>query len=76
MFGDARIKQGVFGRWFIFHPMTDTLAWSGMQFVPCVEGMPTGGVQVCNFGTFEEAQRYWSALLLDALRDVPCGDPI
>lgn len=58
---DGYIRQGLFGRYFIFHQANDLLAWSGMRWVSCTpEGLPTppDKTQVCNFESEEEAQRY------------------
>jgi hypothetical protein len=57
-----RIRQGLFGRWYIVHPYLDDAAWSGSRWVSVSEqGVPTGGVQVCNFNTAEQAQEYANA---------------
>jgi len=52
------VSQGVFDRWYIFHHSDATLAWSGSQWVPTRGGIPTGGVQVCNFDTSGAAIDY------------------
>jgi hypothetical protein len=53
------LNQGIFDRWFIGHPKLRDAAWSGSRWVPCGPmGEPTGGVQVCNFETEQEAREY------------------
>lgn len=55
----CRIKEGLFGRWYIFHSVLDDAAWSGSRWVSATElGVPTGGVQVCNFATAKDAAEY------------------
>lgn len=59
--GPVAIRKGNFGRWYIFHPTSNRLAWSGSRFVQCTPaGLPTGGVQVCNFDNEEQARFYWN----------------
>jgi hypothetical protein len=59
MKGACRLREGIFDRWYIFHPTRDDLAWSGSQWVPSSpEGLPTGSFQVCNFFTEQEARDY------------------
>jgi hypothetical protein len=53
-----RIVTGIFNRWYILHPEDDTRAWSGMRWVPTM-----GTVQLCNFGTEEEARQYAEEVL-------------
>jgi hypothetical protein len=53
-----RIARGAFRRWYIFHPTDWCLAWSGSRWVPTIDGIPTGGVQVCNFETEAQAREY------------------
>lgn len=54
------IRQGILGRWFIFHPQDIASAWSGSRWVFCgTDGIPVqGGVQVCNFENEQEARDY------------------
>lgn len=53
------IRQGQFERWYIFHPEDVRLAWTGSQWTAVwPDGFPVGGVQVCNFGTEQEAADY------------------
>lgn len=55
----GRVKQGIFGRWYVFHPLFDGAAWSGLRWVECTpEGFPIGQAQVCNFETEDEAVAY------------------
>lgn len=56
----CRIRQGLFGRWYIFHPDEgDAQAWSGARWVPAdTDGIPIGKFQVCNFESEEEAREY------------------
>lgn len=55
----CRIRQGLFGRWYIFHPGTLAKGWSGSQWAGCSEdGYPTGMFQVCNFESEQEARDY------------------
>jgi len=63
------VRQGVFNRWYIFHHADAALAWSGAQWVPTNDGIPTGGVQVCNFDTSDDAVDYAgkSGLSLDTV---------
>jgi hypothetical protein len=55
------LREGIFGRWFIFspeRPLIGERAWSGSQWVMCSpEGVPLG-VQVCNFETRQDAVDY------------------
>ncbi len=53
-----RIVTGIFNRWYILHPRIETLAWSGMRWVPSL-----GNVQLCNFGSEEEARKYAEEVL-------------
>ena len=54
----CRIRQGIFRAWYIVHPIADDLAWSGSRWVRHAEGLPTEGIQVCNFRTQREAEEY------------------
>lgn len=55
----TRIRQGLIGRWFLYHETDDYLAWSGSRWVGVTEsGLPTQGVQVSNFETEQEAVDY------------------
>ncbi len=53
-----RIVTGIFNRWYILHPQDDTRAWSGMRWVST-----TGNIQLCNFGSEEEARQYAEEIL-------------
>lgn len=54
----CRLRQGIFGRWFIFHPEHDE-AWTGARWEICsADGVPTGQFQVCNFASQQEAREY------------------
>jgi hypothetical protein len=47
-FVKVRIKRGLFGRFYIFHPENDRAAWSGGRWVSAEEdGAPAADVQVC-----------------------------
>lgn len=63
------LKRGLFDRWFIVHPTDDNLAWSGSRWVAHDNGLPTGGVQICNFTTedeaYEYAKRYFTVITMD-----------
>jgi len=52
------IKKTAFGRWIIISLISPNLAWSGSRWEPHKEGIPTGKVQISNFGTREEAEEY------------------
>lgn len=53
-----RVKQGIFDRYFIFHPNDDRMAWSGARWVPCwPDGRPVN-IQVCNFANIGDAKEY------------------
>lgn len=55
----ARIRQGLLGRWYLYHATDDYLAWSGSRWVGATQhGIPTEGVQVSNFETEQEALDY------------------
>ena len=55
----CEIRQGVFDRWIIFQHGNPLKAWSGSRWVPATEdGVPTGGVQVCNFWTRDDAAHH------------------
>jgi hypothetical protein len=57
----SRIRQGLFDRWYIFHPDDDLRAWSGSRWVPSTpEGLAAGGIQIANFSTESEAHDYWN----------------
>jgi hypothetical protein len=62
------IRQGIFERWFIFHPesvVDGARAWSGSKWVKCGhDGVPYL-VQVCNFTTEKEAREYCAENGLD-----------
>ena len=52
------LRKGLFDRWYIFNPLMPW-AWSGSRWVAATEeGLPTGGVQICNFASEEEAREY------------------
>jgi hypothetical protein len=53
-----RLVTGIFNRWYILHPEDDTKAWSGMRWVATM-----GNIQLCNFGSEEEARRYAEEVL-------------
>lgn len=53
-----RLVAGLFDRWIIRHPWDDNLAWSGMRWVPI-----KGDVQICNFGSEQEARKYAEEVL-------------
>lgn len=50
---DCYIRKGAFDRWIIVNG--DDLAWSGSRWVAHKNGLPTGGVQVSNFESDQEA---------------------
>jgi hypothetical protein len=54
----CRLQLGILDRWFIVNKDDDTLAWSGSRWVNHANGLPTGGVQVCNFATRRAADLY------------------
>lgn len=55
----CRIKKGLFDRWYLFHPIDDTLAWSGSQWASCaLDGSSVGGTQIANLGTVKAAFDY------------------
>lgn len=52
------LRQGIFARWYLFHPENRFKGWSGSQWVTCrPDGLPTH-TQVCNFTTEDEAREY------------------
>jgi hypothetical protein len=52
------LRQGIFDRWFIFHPHNIVKAWSGSKWVSCSpDGVPHL-VQVCNFESEADAREY------------------
>jgi hypothetical protein len=53
-----KIEKSFFGRWIIVSAARPDLAWSGSQWVPHRHGIPTGGAQVSNFASREEAEDY------------------
>ena len=55
---DYKVIQGAHGRWIIVKADDPDLAWSGARWVPHKKGLPTGGVQVCNFDGQDEATQY------------------
>jgi hypothetical protein len=52
-----RIHRNALEQFVIVHP-TFPLAWSGKKWVPAINGLPVGGVQICNFKTKAEAFNY------------------
>lgn len=53
------IVKNVFDRWILVNVYAPKLlAWSGSKWVQHNDGLPSGGFQVCNFYTKEEAARY------------------
>lgn len=52
-----KIEENTLGQFAILHP-SFPLAWSGKKWVPAIHGLAVGGVQICNFQTFEEALSY------------------
>lgn len=57
----CRIREGLFGRFYIFHPTRDDLAWSGSRWVDCSPDGLSRETQVSNFETEQDAR--------DACRD-------
>jgi hypothetical protein len=57
------IVRGAFDRWIIESGAQRSLAWSESRWVPHVQGLPAGEVQVSNFGDVPEVAAY--------LRDFP-----
>lgn len=49
------ILRGIHGRWIIVAYSEPRLAWSGSQWVPHHQGIPTGTTQVSNFDSREQA---------------------
>lgn len=74
--GAPRIELNPLNRWVIMHPH-GPLAWSGSRWVLAVNGLPIGGVQICNFETSEEALVYVGAHVEEiknaALETAPAG---
>lgn len=54
--GRCRIAHGGFRRYVIVHAERTDLAWSGSQWVPHEWGSGSGGVQVSNFESFDDAR--------------------
>lgn len=59
----CRIREGLFGRFWISHPsqIPPYLGWSGSRWVTCTEdglGIKPDDTQVANFDTEEEARNY------------------
>jgi hypothetical protein len=54
----CQLRQGIFGRWFIFHWIDPVLAWSGSEWTFCLTDGTPRGVQVCNFESEQEARQY------------------
>ena len=52
---DCYIRKGAFGRWIIVRGIDTAQAWSGSRWVAHKNGLPTGGVQVSNFKSEQEA---------------------
>lgn len=52
----CRIEQGIFGRFYLAHPTEPGRAWSGLRWVAHEQGLPIGGVQVCNFNRAQAAE--------------------
>lgn len=48
-----RLAIGLFNRWYIVHPLNDTLAWSGSRWVRL-----DGDVQSSNFASEQDAREY------------------
>jgi hypothetical protein len=51
-----RLVQGKFGQWIIVNARDPGLAWSGSCWVEHEGGIPTGGRQVSNFATEQDAR--------------------
>lgn len=64
MSAEYRISPGFFDRWVILHPVDAGRAWSGMRWVPV-----NGTVQICNFGTKEEAEAYAQEVIVQKERN-------
>lgn len=57
----CRLMRGIFDRLFLVSASEPaTLAWSGSHWVPHENGVPTGGVHVCNFPDENQARQYAS----------------
>jgi hypothetical protein len=52
----ARIVKNAFGRYVIVNGRNIAFAWSDAGWVPHHNGVSTRGVQVSNFGTWDEAE--------------------
>lgn len=63
------VQRTAFDRWIIVHPIHNGLAWSGAHWVRHSEGLPTGGIQVCNFDTEQDADDYATENYLFPRRD-------
>lgn len=50
-----RLGESVMGRWIIVNGQEERLAWSGSTWVPHLNGIPMGKVQVANFESRDEA---------------------
>ena len=51
----CKVRQGIFGRWFIFHADNDHLGWTGSTWADCdCDGAPHQ-FQISNFETQAEA---------------------
>jgi hypothetical protein len=55
------IRESALGRWYLANAGDESLAWSGMRWVPHVQGIPADRVHICNFGTMKEAIQYTKA---------------
>lgn len=53
-----RLAENVLGRWIIVNGASDSLAWSGSRWVPHRLGVASGGIQISNFATRDEAHEY------------------
>jgi hypothetical protein len=63
----VKFRKDIFNRWLLVNPDNVREAWSGWRFVDIdATGMPTGGVQVCNFDSRDEAEDYCRTHLLES----------
>ena len=55
----ACVRQNLFGRWYLASAEYPTLlAWTGSRWTLHADGMPIGGIQICNFETADKARAY------------------
>jgi hypothetical protein len=70
-FRECKVLESALGFWFLQDARSADYAWSGMRWVPSIDGIPAGGFQICNFATAELAREYAAANNLKVINPHP-----